>query len=462
MAPVLKSAASPVIAQKDGSSIKRSTLLIITRLSFLLTGQHTDLNCRLCHSSLVFSDAKTECIDCHTDVHQSSAGSDCARCHTPVSWLVENINELHQVSRFPLLGAHRTADCFDCHKSESLARFDVPGIECIDCHRQDFQATLNPNHQQAGFSEDCTSCHPVYAFQWTGVGFNHNFFALEQGHSIPECAECHTSGSYSDLSPECNSCHRQDYIAASNPNHSTSNFPVTCEICHTLNPGWQPASFDHTSFPLTLGHSTPECAACHITGNYSDATPDCNSCHHQDYLATSNPNHTTSNFPVTCEVCHSLNPGWKPASFDHAFFPLTLGHSTPKCIDCHIGGNYSTTPTDCYACHQGNYNTTTNPNHSSLSFSTICTQCHTTNPDWKPASYTQHDVQSFPIYSGRHNGVWNSCTQCHPNTAAYSQISCITCHEHNQTEMNTKHAEVTGYSYNSAACFNCHPRGVSD
>lgn len=352
-----------------------------------LTGQHIVLDCRKCHKTLVFSEAKSECKDCHNDVHQATVGLDCSRCHTPESWLVKNINEIHRMSRFPLLGVHRTADCSDCHKSESLVRFDVPGINCIDCHRQNYNATTNPNHAQAGFSEDCSTCHPVNAIQWAGAGFNHNFFQLVQGHSTPKCADCHTTGRYSDAKPECNSCHQPDYLAAANPSH------------------------------------------------------------------------TGSNFPTTCSTCHNLNPGWKPASFDHSFFPLTLGHSTPKCADCHTGGNYTSTPTDCYSCHITNYNTTTNPNHKTLNFSTLCTQCHTTNPDWKPAKYTQHDSQSFPIYSGRHKGTWNSCTECHTNPANYSQFSCLSCHEHNKTDMDSKHRGESGYSYLSSACFHCHPRG---
>ena len=94
-----------------------------------LLGQHTTLNCRQCHKSLVFAEAKTNCSDCHNDIHQSTVGSDCSRCHNQVSWLVNNINNIHQFSRFPLLGAHRTADCSQCHVSESLLRFDVPGCK---------------------------------------------------------------------------------------------------------------------------------------------------------------------------------------------------------------------------------------------------------------------------------------------------------------------------------------------
>jgi len=283
-----------------------------------LEGQHEGLDCRGCHKSLVFKEAKSECISCHNDVHQSTVGDDCSRCHTPVSWLVSNITEIHQMSRFPLLGAHRIADCTDCHKSGSLARFDVAGVNCIDCHRQDYNSTTIPNHAAAGFSEDCSQCHPVNSFQWTGAGFNHNFF------------------------------------------------------------------------------------------------------------------------------------------------PLTLGHSTPACGDCHTGGKYNTTSPECYACHQSDYTGASNPNHQTLGFSTTCTSCHSTQPGWKPAAYTQHDSQSFPIYSGKHKGKWDSCTDCHTNSANYSQFSCLTCHEHNQTDMNKEHQGESGYSYTSSACLHCHPRGNAD
>jgi hypothetical protein len=349
------------------------------KTAFALTGQHNTINCRQCHKSLVFTEAKIHCIECHNDIHQSTTGPDCSRCHTPVSWLVNNINEIHQMSRFPLLGAHRTADCIQCHKSESLVRFDVLGVNCVDCHRGDYMATTNPNHIQSGISEDCSQCHPVTAFQWTGAGFNHNIFPLTGGHSIPKCTDCHLTQDYSSTSPVCYSCHQQNYQATTNPNHSASGIPTDCQVCHSLNPGWTPASFNHTNFPLTLGHST-----------------------------------------VTCNDCHK--------------------------------GNYTTTSTDCFSCHQTDYNNTTNPNHASLSFSTVCTSCHSTNPGWKPASYTQHDTQFFPIYSGRHRGTWNSCTDCHTSVANYSLFDCIHCHTNAHS----------GENYTNAQCYSCHPTGSSN
>ncbi|MEI6455616.1 MAG: cytochrome c3 family protein, partial [bacterium] len=87
--------------------------------TFPLAGQHQVADCRQCHVSLVFNEAKNSCVDCHTDMHQQTVGPDCGRCHTPKSWIVENITEIHQRSRFPLVGAHYTADCNQCHPSAS-------------------------------------------------------------------------------------------------------------------------------------------------------------------------------------------------------------------------------------------------------------------------------------------------------------------------------------------------------
>jgi predicted CXXCH cytochrome family protein len=416
-----------------------------------LTGQHIVVGCRQCHPTLNFAEAKTNCSECHNDIHQATVGLDCSRCHTPASWLVNNITELHQISRFPLIGAHRTADCFQCHKSESKTRFDVPGVNCIDCHRQNFMATTKPNHIQAGFSEDCSICHHLNTFRWDGAGFNHAKFPLIQGHSNVNCVDCHKTPVYAGTSTDCYSCHQTNYAAATNPNHIAANFPQNCATCHTLSPGWKPAVFNHTIFPLTLGHTTPACADCHIGGNYTSTPTDCYSCHQANYTATTNPNHIAAGFPQACGTCHTLAPGWKPATFNHTSFPLTLGHAVPTCTDCHKG-NYTNTPTDCYVCHQADYTGATNPNHVTLNFATLCTQCHTTNPGWKPASYTQHDTQFFPIFSGRHKGQWNSCTDCHTNPANYASFVCITCHSNVHP----------GSNYTNAQCYSCHPRGVTD
>ncbi len=361
------------------------------KTSFLLTGQHSLADCRSCHKSLIFSEAPSACFVCHADVHQQTAGNDCGRCHTTGSWLVSDITGIHRNSRFPLLGAHRTADCSMCHKSENPVRFDVLGIECIDCHRNDFKSATNPSHVLSDYSEDCSQCHDLNSYQWQGAGLNHDFFPLTIGHGSLTCASCHSNKPYQSASPECSSCHLEDYNSSTNPAHRSQNFPLKCTECHTTNPGWKPAMFEHTSFPLTQGHSSLTCISCHKTNNYSDAKSECSACHLQDYSST------------------------------------------------------------------------TNPIHKTLNFSLSCTECHTTNPDWKPAQYTQHDSQSFPIYSGQHRGEWSSCTDCHNQTSNYSIFTCISCHAHSsKSNVDGDHSGVRDYVYSATSCYTCHKTGRAE
>jgi hypothetical protein len=420
--------------------------------SFPLAGQHSEINCRQCHASLKFAEAKTNCNECHKDIHQSTVGPDCSRCHTPVSWLVHNINEIHQLSRFPLLGAHRTAGCSQCHKTESLLRFDVNGVNCIDCHRDKYLATTNPNHVQSGISEDCTLCHPMTSFQWTGAGFDHNAFPLSQGHSTVKCTDCHLNGSFTTASPVCNSCHQQDFLSAKNPDHAASQFPSTCQDCHTLSPGWKPVTFDHNTFPLRLGHSVPACIDCHTGGNYTSTPPACYSCHQQNYAATANPNHTALGYAKTCETCHTLSLGWKPASLNHSVFPLTLGHSAAACADCHKGGNYTTLPTDCYSCHQQNFTATTNPNHIAAGFPTTCQTCHTATPGWNPVTFNHNN---FPLNLGH---SVPACADCHKGgNYTTTSTNCYSCHQQDYTASTNPNHIAAGFSTTCQTCHTLNP-----
>jgi len=661
---------------------------------FPLIGQHQVVNCKECHTSLEFARAQSECNGCHTDIHEQTVGNECARCHTPNSWVVTNITRLHQQSRFPLIGPHTTADCKECHKNllsstgsasptASLLRFDPLGIECYDCHKDNYMATTKPNHVQGNYSTNCTECHNMNSFSWTGAGINHDFFPLTGGHAIDDCNKCHTTGSYSKIPSDCASCHIADYNSAVNPNHKGLNFPTTCDDCHTLTPGWKPAqytnhdasfpiysgthkgewnscadchtnpadysqfsctnchehsnktevdndhkgvsgytytsdacygchptgskgkSFDHAAagFPLSNGHASAECSKCHTNG-FAGTSNICASCHTNNYNLTSNPNHNTTGISNDCATCHTTIPGWKPASYpaDHsklqgahisitnecstchngnytiipntcaschttdfnqttnpnhatsqfpticetchsqtAWVPSTFNHSTvyaltgahatvsTNCELCHVNG-YANTPNTCVGCHQANFDQSTNPNHRTLGISTDCATCHTTNPGWEPATFpthnnyyvlagahisktcvschngnytttpntcagchttdynqttnpdhtsaqfpktcadchTQtgwkpanwnHDSQYFPIYSGKHNGRWNACADCHTNSSNYAVFTCTTSSCHPVSSMNSKHQGVNGYSSASSACYSCHPRG---
>ncbi|MBK7429238.1 MAG: cytochrome c3 family protein [Saprospiraceae bacterium] len=170
---------------------KENTTFDHDSTNFPLVGQHKSVECKSCHTSLEFKKADTDCNSCHIDIHQQTVGLDCARCHTSNTWIVSNVTELHERTSFPLIGVHATVDCNRCHQSETLVRFSPVGLECMDCHRPDYMATTRPNHAQAGFSNDCASCHSTLVPDWSTDKVDHSFFPLEKAHKIDDCTACH-------------------------------------------------------------------------------------------------------------------------------------------------------------------------------------------------------------------------------------------------------------------------------
>lgn len=382
--------------------------------------------------------------------HGNDLKIDCGQCHNPNGWTIntETIQFDHSSTNFDLEGTHGQVDCKACHNT---LIFDQAQTDCMSCH-------VDIHGQSVG--NDCIRCHTSDNWLVFNIPEIHeqNGFPLVGPHFDVDCIQCHATATtllFTPLPNECFQCHQDDYMAAQNPNHMASGFSTDCLECHSpLGIGWDAESINHDFFPLTMGHDIQDCSACHDTGNFSNISSDCFACHDNDYNTASNPNHVASNFPTDCVQCHSTAPGWMPAIIDHDFFPLTLGHNIQDCTACHINNNFNNTPTDCYACHQDDYNSTNNPNHQAAMFPTDCVECHTTNPGWIPANF-DHDGMYFRIYSGEHEGEWNSCFDCHINPNNYSIFTCVTCHEKGET--NDDHDEVPGYIYESNACLACHP-----
>ncbi|MBK9514653.1 MAG: hypothetical protein IPO05_13755 [Flavobacteriales bacterium] len=431
---------------------------------FALIGAHGNASCVDCHTSdntLAFARVGNDCINCHMDEynattspnHMSSGFStDCIECHDPMGtdWGTQFTSH----DFFPLTGGHEIQDCARCH---TTGNFADASPECASCHMPEYNSTTDPNHGSAGFGTDCAACHTTGP-GWT-ASFDHNItdFPLHGSHITTACIECHANG-YAGTPTACSACHMTEYNSTTDPNHATSGFSTDCAMCHDET-AWGNATFDHndTDFPLHGSHITTACIECHANG-YAGTPTACSACHMTEYNSTTDPNHATSGFSTDCAMCHD-ETAWGNATFDHndTDFPLHGSHITTACIDCHANG-YAGTPTACSACHMNDYDGTSDPNHASSGFGTDCAQCHDETA-WGNATF-DHDSQFFPIYSGNHNGEWNACTDCHNNASDYSVFTCIDCHEHDdQNSVNDDHNEVSGYSYNSNACFNCHPNG---
>jgi hypothetical protein len=135
------------------------------RFGFPLEGAHSQAACRACHLNLVFSEVASTCNACHQDAHRGEFGDDCVKCHTPRSFQDRGrMRRAHQLTRFPLTGAHAGADCEACHVLHANRMYVNTSTECVSCHLQDYRATRNPNHVVGGYPQTCADCHYTVSF----------------------------------------------------------------------------------------------------------------------------------------------------------------------------------------------------------------------------------------------------------------------------------------------------------
>ena len=426
-----------------------------------LAGRHAAIDCVSCHKNNVYTGTSRTCVGCHqadynrtTQPNHAQAGipTTCESCHRPsdTSWRNGNFNH-NQV--FPLVGKHAAAQCATCHVNSV---FKGTARDCVGCHRTQYDRTTQPNHASAGFSIQCETCHRPTDNSWTGVAFNHNtFFQLQGRHAAAQCASCHVNGVYRGTGRNCVDCHRTLYDRTTTPNHAQAGFSTACESCHrATDTTWRGVSFNHnTFFQLQGRHAAAACASCHVNGVYRGTSRTCVGCHLARYNATTSPNHAQAGFSTACESCHrATDTTWTGVTFNHSqFFQLQGRHAAAACASCHVGGVYRGTARTCVGCHIARYNATTNPNHAQSGFPTTCESCHlATDTSWNQGRFTH---TRFPL-TGRHNVP---CAQCHTSPAP--AFNCLNCHTRSETD--NEHRGRTGYRYDSAACYSCHPNGRS-
>jgi NMD protein affecting ribosome stability and mRNA decay len=409
----------------------------------------------------------TACFSCHAADFQAARSPNhviatfpttCENCHGTDNWL--NAKFDHGSIGFPLTGGHAMPprQCADCHVNNN---YNLSSTACVTCHLKDYQATTNPDHVGAGFSQTCNLCHNTAS--WANGSFNHSLtaFPLSGMHTVPprQCTDCHVNNNYKLTSTACATCHLKDYQATTNPSHVTSNFPQTCGSCHNTT-SWLNATFNHNStrFPLTGSHAVPprQCSDCHINNNYTLNSTSCYSCHQKDYATATTPVPHTG-FPTTCENCHDAVL-WTDGKFNHSAtgFPLTGSHTVPprQCTDCHVGNNYSLNNTLCYTCHQKDYAGTTSPAHASAGFPTTCELCHDTTV-WTDSTFN-HNNTTFPL-TGSHMVPPRVCADCHVNNNYTTlPITCIGCHQtdYNNTTNPGHQAQPQFFPTTCATCHN--------
>ena len=229
----------------------------------------------------------------------------------------------------------------------------------------------------------------------------------------------------------------------------------SCEKCHVAT-SFKDIRFDHTEteFSVDGHHDKVKCLDCHSVEDFTRVEMTCASCHTDVHRQQMGP---------YCVRCHS-SEGWSVFDSEriHAStnFPIVGRHLLLDCESCHSGmtiSRFRQTPSRCVDCHRVDYESVASPNHLTSGFTTECMTCHSMNA-WEPATMTDHDA-FFPIFSGRHGGVWDTCAQCHVGGGNLRVVSCLGCHEHDQVLMDPVHSGMTGYSWATPECLTCHPTG---
>jgi hypothetical protein len=134
--------------------------------TFPLDGEHGRQACKACHDAkLGFGNLSGECTACHTarDAHLRLVGNDCQSCHDPRGWLPNRFR--HVSTGFALTGAHRAANCTQCHATG----FPVVPTDCVYCHESDFRRA-GDEHDGVDLMS-CDMCHNTHG--WDHARFPH-------------------------------------------------------------------------------------------------------------------------------------------------------------------------------------------------------------------------------------------------------------------------------------------------
>lgn len=250
-----------------------------------LTGQHMEVNCTECHVDRFSTPIDfSRCSNCHDDYHrgdfaENGVSPDCVECHSLQQGFGYSLFTLeqHQLSNFPLEGAHTATPCFSCHVSEEDDRWNFRNIgnNCVDCHNDLHQGYISAEFYP---EQDCAACHNNDS--WAAVNFDHNRtdWPLDGRHSEVACSACHFEygeneqlilQKFTNLDTNCTACHENVH------GESFAIEGVTdCKRCHVTT-SWMPELFDHstTAFPLEGKHAEVACAACHeIIDNNGEST----------------------------------------------------------------------------------------------------------------------------------------------------------------------------------------------
>jgi hypothetical protein len=167
---------------------------------FKLTGKHLSIACTKCHADLKFKGTPTVCYSCHAanDHHGGKYGTNCGACHSTSAWKPATFD--HNLSKFPLTGAHVNVACAACHSNGVFAGTPT---NCSACHN-------DPTFHAGAFGLNCVSCHTTSAWRPAKFTLSHPKPSGGDGgsginHGRTTCRTCHPSTVHQYT---CVACHK--------------------------------------------------------------------------------------------------------------------------------------------------------------------------------------------------------------------------------------------------------------
>jgi len=370
--------------------------------------------CEVCHDGVAkqratdqgFHAGKEACGTCHPD-HR---GRDFVLVH------LDRDDFDHDVTGFPLRGAHAESTCEDCHDEP---HWPIADPSCAACHRDD-----EPHGAQQGRTqliEACDRCHTSGRWEVGAIPqalFNHTDleqvdYPLTGRHADVACVDCHLDARFKPTEHDaCTSCHE--------PVHHSTALQGVCEDCHSPA-GWGVEGFDHalTGFALQGQHARASCDSCHDGLPPAEGLPHgaCEDCHRDI--------HRSQFVPRTCSDCHTVFiDAFRLPDFDHATtaYPLRGAHPEASCEACHgplPGSQFAGRDhEDCDSCHDDPHAGDFEPS--------ACQVCHDDAVGSWAVQDFDHARTRFPLV-GQHAEV--DCASCHPNEQWRVPFdTCDTCH----------------------------------
>ena len=376
------------------------------------------------------------CTDCHKDVHANKFGQNCKKCHNTTSWarvkLPQGELAMHQKTKFPLKGLHRSVKCKSCHALKPNGELRTKGRKykrCRDCHDDAHFGQLN-NYTQKG---DCKFCHSVEGFAPARFDYKrHNElsrFKLEGAHLAVACNKCHFA----------------------NPKRFKAR--LNLKRLRFLKRKKRKPLFNYSTLKFPDQLLDKPCSGCHPDphqGRFAAKYKDCSQCHNQeDFARQAKFDHQTTRFPLqgkhkqlACAACHqplegqgdilqsqepAIFKGWhknlwasKKLNKNRNFRALWRFRQITTPFKTKLNRLYTPIKMSCRSCHAdphlGQFKLTAKGDKFQYPNKQDCSRCHTFE-DFKKLRFDHQKDSSYHL-KGKHRDL--ECSQCHIKVATSS------------------------------------------